>query len=220
MTYDGTQLIHTGVEERDNRLTVTFPATGRFAYFCAIHPGMAGLVNVVPAGQPYTTRSEAWVQAEAENRAVLGLVPVARQQGLAGYRQTTRPDGTSLWEVQVGSVVRGPTGYLELLEYFPPTVRIRAGDTIRWKASSPHTVTFLPAGQPPFDPFEMPPAKPSQNYDPTRLYHSGVLGLTEFIGPDAPREFDLTFPNPGTFPYVCLLHAPLGHVGTVVVESR
>lgn len=220
VTYDGTQFINTGIQERGNRLTVMFPTTGRFAYFCAIHPGMAGLVNVVAPGGGYTTQAEAWVRAEQENRTLLGLVPAAQQQGLAGYRQTRRPDGTTLWEVQVGSVVRAPSGYLELLQYFPPTVRIRAGDTIRWKAGSPHTVTFLAPGQAPFDPFETPPTKPSQNYDQTRTYHSGVLGLAELLGPDAPSEFDLTFPNPGTFPYVCLLHGPLGHVGTVVVEAR
>ncbi len=220
VVYDGSQYINTGIWERGSRLAVAFPAAGRYAYFCAIHPGMAGLVNVVAAGEAYTTESEGWVRAEQEGRGVLGLVPAARQQGLAGYRQTVRPDGTSLWEVQVGSVVRAPTGYLELLEYFPPTVRIRAGDTIRWKANSPHTVTFLPPGQAPFDPFETPVTKPSQAYDPSRVYHSGVLGLTDFIGPEAPSEFELTFPNPGTFPYLCLLHGPLGHVGTVVVESR
>ncbi len=189
VSYDGSQFINTGIQERGTRLAVTFPQVGHFGYFCAIRPGMAGAVDVVPAGQPYTTQSEGWVQAEQENRTILGLVPTARQQGLAGHRQVSRPDGTVLWEVQVGSVVRAPSGYLELLEYFPPTVRIRAGDTVRWKAQTPHTVTFLPPGQPPFDPFETPPTKPSQNYDPTRLYHSGVLGLTDFLGPDAPTDF-------------------------------
>lgn len=220
VSYDGSQFINTGIQERGTRLTVTFPQVGRFAYFCAIHPGMAGVVNVVPAGQPYTTQSEGLVRAEQESRTILGLVPLARQQGLAGYRQTARPDGTVLWEVQVGSAVQAPTGYLELLEYFPPAVRIRAGDTVRWTAKTPHTVTFLAPGQAPFDPFETPTTKPSQNYDPTRLYHSGVLGLAALLGPDAPTEFDLTFPNPGTFPYMCMLHGPLGHVGTVVVEPR
>lgn len=78
----------------------------------------------------------------------------------------------------------------------------------------------MPPGQAPFDPFESPVTKPSQTYDPSRVYHSGVLGLAAFGDPNAPSEFDLTFPDPGTFPYVCLLHGPLGHVGTVVVESR
>ncbi len=213
VSYDGSQFINTGIQERGTWLSVTFPQVGRFAYFCAIHPGMAGVVNVVPAGQPYTTQSEGLVRAEQESRTILGLVPLARRQGLAGYRQTGRADGTVLWEVQVGSAVQAPTGYLELLEYFPPAVRIRAGATVRWKAKTPHTVTFLPPGQGPFDPFETPTTKPSQNYDPTRLYHSGVLGVTDFLGPDAPTEFDLTFPNPGTFPYMCMLHRAPGSRG-------
>lgn len=96
LVYDGSQYINTGIWERGSRLVVTFPAVGRYAYFCAIHPGMAGLVNVVSAGEPYTTESDAWVRAEQERRAILGLVPTAQEQGLAGHRRTTRADGTTL----------------------------------------------------------------------------------------------------------------------------
>jgi plastocyanin len=213
---DGASFVNTGIVGKGSRFYLTFPNPGQFRYFCVIHPGMEGVINVVGPGEPYTTQSEGWVRAEQERRQVLGLVPAAREQGLSAFRKTVRPDGTTLWEVQVGSLVRTPTGPLELLEYFPPTVKVRAGDTVRWKADSPHTVTFLAPGQQPPEPLGAPPARPSANYEPGRFYNSGVFAF----GPDAPTEFELTFPNPGTFPYLCLLHWPLGHMGTVVVEPR
>jgi hypothetical protein len=80
-------------------------------------------------------------------------------------------------------------------------------------------VTFVPLGQNPASLGNfatVPAAKPSQNYDGKSLYNSGVF----LFGPNAPKTFSLTFPSPGTFSYVCLIHFPLGQTGTITVSAR
>jgi plastocyanin len=64
------------------------------------------------------------------------------------------------------------------------------------------------------DPVEIPADKPSDSYTGQGFYHSGAFAT----GPDAPTEFQLTFPQPGTFSYTCALHGHIGHNGVVIVE--
>jgi plastocyanin len=139
-----------------------------------------------------------------------------RQEANACFTQEAQPGGTTLWTVPVGALTNSPTGPLELLEYFPSDVEIKAGDTVRWTAKTPHSVTLL-SGQelPTGEPTRIPPARPPDKYDGQSLYHSGIFAL----GPQAPAEFELTFPEAGTFPYICVLHVPLGHRGTITVQS-
>ena len=61
---------------------------------------------------------------------------------------TAGSDGGSVWEVQAGD--EGEE--FVLLRYFPDTLAIKAGDTVRWTDRSkmePHTVTFLGGEAPP-----------------------------------------------------------------------
>lgn len=90
------------------------------------------------------------------------------------------------------------------LRFLPETVRVRAGQTVRWVNGSAlmHTVTAdpaaaadpanveLPAGAAPFDSGEMSPGD----------------------------TFAYTFTVPGTYRYVCLPHELAGMIGVVVVE--
>jgi plastocyanin len=121
--------------------------------------------------------------------------------------------------VQVGILTQTSPGPLELLEYLPPDITIKPGDTILWKSETPHSVTFGSSGEdlPPGHPTDIPAAKPSDMYDGASFYHSGVFNL----GPpgQAPTSFELTFPDAGTFSYICVLHWNVGHVGTVSVQQ-
>jgi plastocyanin len=109
----------------------------------------------------------------------------------------------------------GGTGFLELLRFTPPSLDIQAGDTVKWNAPAPHTVTFPATGQDPttINPFTAPTTTNSV-YDGKSFYNSGVFA---FGG--APTSYELTFPKAGSFGYICALHWPLGQTGTIVVAA-
>ena len=215
---DGTRLLNTGLLPYNTNAYFEFPEVGAFPYICIIHNGMAGTITVVEAGEPYTPVAEATSAESAVIRDIAAAEEPLRAAALEGFTSTEREDGTSLWEVPVCAFQLTDSGPLELLEYFPPEVTINAGDTIRWSASNAHSVTFVPEGEgiPPGNPTAIAAAKPGDEYDPGNFYHSGVFTL----GPPgvAPTSFELTFPAPGSYPYLCVLHWEVGHTGTVVVE--
>lgn len=113
--------------------------------------------------------------------------------GITGPAHTDRPPPAVDATVTMG-----------LTSFAPETVRIRAGQTVQWRNTSPitHTVTadrslaadpdhvILPAGAEPF--------------------HSGEIKAGEV--------WQRQFPVPGTYRYVCLPHEQQGMIGTVVVE--
>jgi plastocyanin len=211
-------MVNSGIIFPDSQVNVTFTEAGTFSYICALHPGMQGVVNVVEPGEPYTNTAEAADLAQQESETALAPVEKLREERMADLVQTQQAEGTTLWNVPVGALANTPVGPLEILEYFPSELKIKAGDTVRWTADVPHTVTFLSGQELPLppsgEPAEIPAAKPSDSYTGQGFYHSGALAL----GPSAPTEFQLTFPQPGTFPYTCALHGRIGHNGVVIVE--
>ncbi|MDQ3554763.1 MAG: plastocyanin/azurin family copper-binding protein, partial [Chloroflexota bacterium] len=114
----------------------------------------------------------------------------------------------------VGPMPGGGTGYLELLEFLPDDVAIEAGDTVSWTAASFHTVTFVPEGTDPasLDPFTTPPSGDGTAYTGDSVANSGLFNA----GPGSATSFSLTFPETGAYDFVCLLHLPFGHTGTVM----
>src|SRR5687768_16581354 len=69
-----------------------------------------------------------------------GLVPAAATaQGTEQGRQA--------WDVRVSAVEAAPGGELEAQAFFPGSLVVHAGDTVRWTFAASHTVTFL-AGRP------------------------------------------------------------------------
>ncbi len=217
VSYDGSGFLHTGLLERGKRISVTFPNAGTYTYLCPIHPRMEGTVKVVPKGQPYTTARQAAESAKASRDAVLSLVEPVRDVTANLYSLTAqRPDRSTLWSVPVGPRVGTPTGFLEVAEFIPADLKIKAGDSVRWYFFSPHTVTFLPPGQMTL-PEVQPPATPTgADYDGRSLFNSGTLSFT---AADGVRAFELRFPRPGRYEYVCFLHYRLeGQKGTIIVE--
>jgi hypothetical protein len=65
------------------------------------------------------------------------------------------------------------------------------------------------------DPFTTPPAGGS-TYDGTSLYHSGLLGIP---APGSPNTYELTFPDAGTYNYICALLIFLGQTGVIEVAA-
>ncbi|MEX1170259.1 MAG: plastocyanin/azurin family copper-binding protein [Chloroflexota bacterium] len=220
-TYDGTGFLNTELLFNGSTATVTFTAAGTFAFICQIHPGMAGTVNVVTSGAT-TTQAEADAKATLTRDAILGAVAGLEASTTAQVSETERSDGTSLWNIFTNSAQDpapqpgGGTGFLEVMRFVPPTLDIEAGDTVKWNAALPHTVTFPAAGQDPMtiDPFTTP-ATTNAVYDGTSLYNSALMAA----GPGSASSYELTFPAAGTFNYVCALHQFLGQTGAIVVSA-
>jgi len=123
--------------------------------------------------------------------------------------------------------------------FFPDSVTIHVGDTVRWRQNSNeiHTVTFLAgttpaaliipatdAGAPStpspllFNPVAVNPAAPASNlYDGTTYANSGLMGREE----GQAEEFSLTFTKEGTYDYMCLVHGVMmsGRVAVVAPET-
>jgi len=221
-TYNGTGFLNTEVIFKGSTATVTFASPGAFGFICVIHPGMAGTVNVVTSGAA-TTQAEADAKAALTRNALLGAVNSLEQSTTSQVKETKRSDGTSRWDIFANAIQPpspqpgGGTGFLELLRFVPPDLSIGAGDTVKWTATAVHSVTFPAAGQDPatIDPFTAP-ATTNAVYDGKSLFNSALLATG---APGVPSTYELTFPQPGTFDYVCALHQFLGQTGRIVVAA-
>lgn len=221
-TYGASGFLNTGLIWKGSAATVQFTAAGALPYICVIHPGMTGTVNVVASGTT-TTQAEADAKATMTRDALNGAAAALEASAEAAVTETERADGTSVWNIFTSAKQDpapqpgGGTGYLELLRFIPPSLDIEEGDTVRWNAPSVHTVTFPTAGQDPstIDPFTTPPTTNSV-YDGSSFYNSGLLGIP---APGAPSTYELTFPDAGTFNYICALHVFLGQTGVIDVAA-
>src|SRR5262249_25945767 len=79
----------------------------------------------------------------------------------------------------------------------------------------PHTVTFGPA-----------PAEDETPSGTDRPGHATISAVGQaahsgYLGASFPNgtQFSVTFTAPGTYPYICVLHADLGMRGTIVVAG-
>lgn len=220
--YDGTGFLNTGIILKDSSATVHFTAAGTFPFLCAIHPGMAGTVEVLEDGAA-TTQEEADEASDATSAELLEQVDAARQARADGATSEEGSHGSKTWTAfadattQVEPMPGGGTGYLELLEFIPAELSVAPGDTVSWSANAVHTVTFLPEGEGPegYDPFTTPPSGDGTEYDPSMVANSGLFNG----GPGSPATFSLTFPDEGTYAFYCLLHANLGQLGELKVSD-
>ena len=141
---------------------------------------------------------------------------------VTAQRGTAQPAPTA-WKVSIGGET--PDHVVQLMDYFPRTITINAGDTITWTKSTllPHTVHFLSDAKPPaivlpqgdgrffFNPLVRNP-QGGQTYDGTGIAASGWLGDEKGL------QYSLTFTKAGTYKYVCVIHT--GMSGNVVVLGR
>jgi plastocyanin len=223
--YDGTGFVGSGIlDHKGATFSLTFTKAGQYSYVCMLHPGMAAQVSVQAAGSAYPqTQAQVSAQANAEFYAKLGHA----NSLLAASQLTSKANanGTSTYTVING--VGGDQG--SVLRFLPVDVHIKTGDSVAFPVQDPHeihTVTFYdPAGAVP--PFLAPlpqangppkliiphamPAGGTQVSDPKGFYNSGILA------PNQSATF--TFTQPGTYTYVCVIHAPQGMFGKVIVDA-
>lgn len=144
-----------------------------------------------------------------------------------------QPAGAQTFNATVGHEIfteEGKKSSWQAIHFYPENITVNAGDSIMWKFDSgvePHTVSFLsgaklpdfvtPAPQPAGPPkLEVSPAivypQGGKSYDGTGIASSGIVAA-DIPGP---KEYTLSFTKPGTYTFVCLVHAAQLPDGTII----
>jgi plastocyanin len=214
-SYDGTGFTNSGLLFQGQQYRLDFTKAGHFSFLCLVHAGMAGTVDVRPAGTAYPTTQARYdyVASVARN----GLLAAGHR--LAG--QTTAAARASRTVAAGTGASAGDWGSLAIMRFLPATKVIHAGDTVTWHnqdPETPHTITFgtEPAGGPlaAFAPSGLDGPGHATISAPDTSANSGFTGAGLPFG----TTFTATFPAPGTYRYICALHDDLGMTGTIVVE--
>jgi len=223
-SYDGSGFVNSGLlEGKGKTFSLTFTKAGTYGYFCLLHPGMVGQVVVQAAGSAYAlTQAQIDAQANAELYDKLSK----GNQDLQSAKLTSKPGANGATSY---TVVNGAGGnQASVLRFLPVDLAVKAGDSVTWVGNDPHevhTVTFYdPAGKVPDfivpqpqasgpPRLVLPHAAPENDtaVDSLDLYNSGLLVPGQ--------SYTFTFPKPGIYTYVCVVHAPQGMFGKVVVEA-
>lgn len=186
---------------------------------------MTGVIHVFGPKKPLP-HDQAFYDAQAADRRNDLLSDADRHQHNALHAPAVL---AGIGEV---SATAGGSDTLSVMRFQHDPTEIHAGQTVEWTNFDPvlpHTITFgtEPAGDP------VPPssnvtvdadgARHAVITSPTDSVHSGfiIAAPQERIGlrqaPLGVTRFRVTFPQAGTFPYICALHEGLGMKGTVTV---
>jgi plastocyanin len=116
--------------------------TGTYHYFCYIHPGMQGVLNVVPAGAASDTGNQLDTPAAQDQFAV----DQWEADNLIAADNSAAPSGapgSRTWSVHVGDTTS--SRHAALLGMMPKALpNVVSGDTVKflWGAYEPHSVGF------------------------------------------------------------------------------
>jgi plastocyanin len=173
---------------------------GQYRYLCVLHGPMAGVLEIVAEG----------------DREATDIVTEAADGQLVEVR--AEADKIADPEVGAGTVAAGWSGGVTAVNRFlPETIEVKRGGSVTWNAFSeyePHTVSFGPgfkAGVP--GPGQIPSGPKAGAAYTGGAASSGMFGKPG--GPFPPGPYKLSFPNAGTYTYVCVLHPAMA--GTVNV---
>ncbi len=216
-TYDGSSRVDSGLPSSPADFKVTFTKPGVYRYFCDVHPGMVGYVVVQRAGKrvPSARRDGNVLKAEEQH-----YTAVAKNLDKTKARKNSVSLGAS-----------GPGG-VEVFAMFPATLSVKHGTTVRFAMAKGsrevHTASFGPV---PYltglsNSFQSPAPSPIALYasDPhivlTSASHGNGFANTGALDQDSttplPSSNTITFSEPGTYHFICLVH-PFMH-GTIVVK--
>jgi plastocyanin len=236
-TYTGNQLVTSGLpagEGEPKPFKVKFTKPGSYTYYCTVHAGMKGKVNVVG-------RRRAIPTAKADKRAI--AAQLARD--IAEVKKNDKRADAAGAVVELGR----DTSRTALIHIFPTTKTVPVGTAVEFRMSAGtgeiHTASFFAAkdlvkggyaeklarslgaplpgtgqGGPPVLGFPGAIVYPSQpgelTYDGTQ---NGGFVSTGILDGDAkspiPQSRKITFTAPGTFSYICLIHPEMKATLTV-----
>jgi plastocyanin len=131
----------------------------------------------------------------------------------------------------------GISPHSDVLAFFPARLTVHVGDTVKWNLAGFHTVTFpgrkVPfpfirpfgkqpvindaAGNPFFwsgvapqlaiGPLAIAPLGPATIANPSQTRSSGLLRIFQATQKHPPAPYSLTFTQPGTYKFLCAVHA-------------
>ncbi len=229
-TFDATKYFNSGILSKDSTFSVTFPSNGTFKFICLFHGGMELSVSVVAAGATADSQAALDSRAASELQANLAAGEAAASAVVPAGTESL-PDGTSKYHAVAGTESTTPGIDADVMRFFRNSITVRAGDTVEWLNTTdiPHTVSFgfgtnipplatplpQPSGPPllALNPAVFAPAG-GTTYSGTGQLNSGVIG--EGFGA---TTTDIKFMTPGTFTYVCLIHADQNMMGTITVTG-
>ena len=201
---------------------------GTYVGFCILHfTEMISEVTVVAEDEEIPSADEVAEEGQAQLDELIAMVTPVYEN---------REEGLEPNSVAAGLGTEEASNIL-VTEFAPDSLEVAAGEQVTWNIVGPHTVSFnapeearvllnkgddggyhltesavAPAGyEPPPPPEEEsdgpPPPLEGGTWDGTGFFSSGIA----FGGP-----FTLTFSEPGTYEYVCLIHPEME--GTVTVS--
>ena len=189
---------------------------GRYEFICALHLGMRGAIDVLPAAAPLP-KTDADYAAERSKEIARDLITANH----VGDKISDKAAQTPL-TVYAGAGTKRVTD----LRFFPSVITVHAGQSITFlkthDPTEPHTVTFGTEPANPFAPQGGPPFTftgsnsistgvllTKKQYD---FYIAGAIGV-----PVAVDKATITFTTPGTYTYICAIHDDVGMRATVTV---
>jgi plastocyanin len=230
--YDGTAFVNSGLQpagaDAPPPFTMSFAKAGKFQYFCVIHPGMVGQVNVVDSGKTDS--------AKAVKAAGVAQAKKYSKEGIAAHKKLVKhanrsvknSDGTRTWAIQMGTT----TEHTDVLAFAPTPKSIKAGDSIKFvnNSQAPHTGTFAGEQEPITNPIgpqtdDPSPGPSPQTLNSTDLFNTGLVppNAAEAPGgsppPKSVRSYTYKVPKKGKYPYYCILHTLSGMAGEFRVKS-
>lgn len=228
-SFNGSTCISTPPLTKGQSFTITFPTAGNFKLVCLVHANMTGVVHVLDLTQPLPYGQDFYDdQAAAQRKSLLS------DDHDSGHHHDADDahSGTNTVMAGVGEVSANGGGFQTLIvaRFMEPTKVIHAGETVEWTNFDPlarHTITFGVQPSNPVAPLNVTKDTDGALHGTVNSnadnVHSGIIGAApqDQVSLPAPplgvTRFRVTFPNPGEFPYLCMIHDNLGMVGKVIV---
>jgi plastocyanin len=230
-TYSGSGVLNSGLPNPSGPpapFVVKFTKAGTFTFNCLVHPGMKGLVRVLPAGSKVPSAKQDATTARLQLRAA-----TVQAEKL---RRATPPPATVL----AGNDGNGTVAWLR---FFPQNLKVKAGTTVNFKISGKREVHTITIGPPAYTEaiektFTTPQPSlggpPSLIVNPVAAYPSDQPPLPAFTGANhgngfensgilsngggpLPSSVKITFTKPGTYSYECVVHT--GMDGKIIVTK-
>lgn len=223
--YDGSARLDTGLPLGPPKpYTVKFTKPGMYKFFCDVHPGMVGTIVVEKKSAKIpTAKQDAAALLKQQVADIKALVKLARTRPTAGTVHLGEANGKGA----------------ELFAMFPATETISAGTTLTFAmpngSREVHTASFGPASylKPLSDPTKqfvdpavtaiglLPSSPPGTPIVESPTAHGNAFANTGLLDADKatvtiPSSGKITFSTPGTYHYICLIHAFMH--GTVIVK--
>lgn len=216
---------------------------GVYNYYCNLHgPFQKGTITVVEPGSEIPSQTEVSRQARAEIEAVAEPLRAALTEAAAA--ETTDVFGQTVKKPLAGYMDE-TTHQAFISEFIPRRIEVPVGEPVTWQFVGAHTVSFdvpeyfaqmivdedgdvminpdaiqpvnSPGAPEEEDGEEPPPGEEGPPPEPV-VVDAGEWDGSGFISSGVFYDdgYRLTFTEPGTYPYACLIHPQM--VGEVVVR--